>query len=117
MLIYISLIINILVAGFWGVVLFRNTLPNISKNVFGLDSQGLRILSSIYITIALFSAVAIFSTEYRFNILIILLPLQIVYKLISPFAVGTFKNPVVISNIIIAFIHSLTLYYMYIYFI
>ncbi len=117
MLIYISLIINILVAGFWGVVLFRNILPNISKKAFGLDSQGLRILSSIYITIALFSVVAIFSTEYRFNILIILLPLQIVYKLISPFAVGTYKKPVVISNIIIAIIHSITLYFMYISFV
>jgi hypothetical protein len=35
-----------------------------------------------------------------------------VYKLLSPFTVKTFKNPVVISNIFIAFFHLATIYTM-----
>jgi hypothetical protein len=36
--------------------------------------------------------------------------MQIVYKLLSPFSVKTFKNPVVISNLLIAIFHSVTIY-------
>jgi hypothetical protein len=38
--------------------------------------------------------------------------MQIVYKLLSPFTVKTFKNPVVISNIFIAIFHLVTIYTM-----
>ena len=39
-----------------------------------------------------------------------LLSVQIIYKLITPFAVGNFSNPVVVSNLAIAAFHSITLW-------
>ncbi len=39
-----------------------------------------------------------------------LLMVQIVYKVITPFAVGSFSNPVVVSNLAIAAFHSITLW-------
>jgi hypothetical protein len=38
-----------------------------------------------------------------------LLLMQVVYKLTTPFTVGTFGNPVVVSNLVIAALHSVTL--------
>lgn len=38
-----------------------------------------------------------------------LLLVQIAYKLVSPFAVGTLANPVVVSNLAIAAFHAVTL--------
>ena len=40
----------------------------------------------------------------------VLLGLQVVYKVTTPFTVGTLKNPVVISNLVIAATHLVTLY-------
>lgn len=37
-----------------------------------------------------------------------LFPLQIIYKLTTPFTVGSFTNPVVISNVAIAPFHLIT---------
>jgi hypothetical protein len=39
-----------------------------------------------------------------------LLLVQIIYKFTTPLTVGTFTNPVVISNIAIAAFHSITLW-------
>ena len=39
-----------------------------------------------------------------------LLMVQIIYKLITPFAVGNLSNPVVVSNLAIAAFHSVTLW-------
>ncbi len=38
---------------------------------------------------------------------------QVIYKLLTPLTVGTIKNPVVISNILIAAFHSITLVAIY----
>jgi hypothetical protein len=38
-----------------------------------------------------------------------LLSVQIIYKVLTPFTVGTFKNPVVVSNLLIAALHAWTL--------
>jgi hypothetical protein len=39
-----------------------------------------------------------------------LLMVQILYKIATPFTVGTFGNPVVLSNLAIAAFHSVTLW-------
>lgn len=38
-----------------------------------------------------------------------LLLVQVIYKLLTPLTVGTLANPVVVSNILIAALHSATL--------
>jgi hypothetical protein len=38
-----------------------------------------------------------------------LLAVQVIYKLTTPFTVGSFRNPVVISNLVIATLHAVTL--------
>jgi hypothetical protein len=38
-----------------------------------------------------------------------LLGVQVIYKLTTPFTVGTWRNPVVLSNLAIAAVHTATL--------
>ncbi len=111
-IIYVSLVINIVVAGFWGVVLFSNTFPRLS-HVFGKDTAGLRILSSLYLSIAIVSLFALIQQEYIIPIAYTLFSLQVVYKILSVFSVRNVKNPVVISNVVIAGIHCASLYTLY----
>jgi hypothetical protein len=111
-IIYVSFFINIVVAGFWGIVLFRNKLPNLSA-VFGSDSPGIRILASLYSAIAIVSIFAIISPTYIVSIACMLFPLQIIYKILSVFSVNDLRNPVVISNIGIAFFHGISLYILH----
>jgi hypothetical protein len=42
-----------------------------------------------------------------------LLLVQVLYKLTTPFTVGSFTNPVVISNLIVAVLHLITLYLIF----
>ena len=108
-IVYISLLVNIIVAGFWGSVLFCESYPRLSRP-FGPDSPGLRILSSLYTAIAFVSLFAVIENQYLIQIVMVLFPLQIFYKLLSVVAVRDIKNPVVISNIVIALLHSVSLY-------
>ena len=39
--------------------------------------------------------------------------MQVIYKLTTPFTVGSFRNPVVISNLVIATVHAVTLASMF----
>lgn len=68
------------------------------------------ILLSIYSTILLASILLLFFLDVKLTFG--LLFMQIVYKLLSPLTVKTFKNPVVISNIFIAIFHLVTIYTM-----
>lgn len=108
-IVYISFVINILVAGFWGCILFSGKFPTVAK-VFGPDSPGVRILSSMYLAIAFLSAFALIHESYLLTIATVLFPFQIIYKVISAFSVRNIKNPVVISNLIIAAIHLVSVY-------
>jgi hypothetical protein len=71
-------------------------------------SQG--ILLAIYTTILLASILLLFIPDVKLAFALFFM--QIVYKLLSPFTVKTFKNPVVISNIFIAIFHLVTIYTM-----
>jgi hypothetical protein len=66
------------------------------------------ILLSMYLTILLSSIFLLCFLDVKLAFALFLM--QIVYKLLSPFSVKTFKNPVVISNLLIAIFHSVTIY-------
>ena len=75
---------------------------------FGIFSPARGILLSIYLSILIASVILYFKMDVKY--VASLLFIQIVYKLTTPFTVGTIINPVVISNLFIAVFHSLTLY-------
>ena len=69
------------------------------------------ILSSIYFAILVLSTVLIIKTNPVF--VVPLLATQVIYKITTPFTVGTISNPVVISNLGIAVLHLVTLWVIY----
>lgn len=74
---------------------------------FGADTAARGILLSVYGAILVVSMALLFSRE----VLLVtpLLLVQVIYKLTTPFTVGSFDNPVVISNVVIAAVHLATL--------
>lgn len=77
-------------------------------SAYGTDTPAQRILLSIYLAILISSAILIFKFDPKF--VMALLSVQIIYKLLSPLMVGTFTNPVIISNIIIALFHMVSVW-------
>lgn len=108
-LITISYIVNILVAGMMGTLLFFNAGDRIKK-VFGENTPGRQILSCLYLTIAIFSTIGLVSQDYFFSIAMILFPMQIVYKLLTLIAVKDRKNPVPYANMAISILHAFSLW-------
>lgn len=74
---------------------------------YGGPSAARGILLSIYGAILVVSAGLLFVRDPM--LVAPLLLVQVVYKLTTPFTVGSFANPVVISNIAIAAVHLATL--------
>lgn len=108
-LITTALVINILVAGYWGMVLaFFNTKAAVTG--FGEDTPARRILACLYLSIACTSCLALFLPGAQLLIVSVLFPVQILYKVLSVFVVRNISNPVVVSNIIISFVLLLCLY-------
>jgi hypothetical protein len=66
------------------------------------------ILLAIYTTILAASIFLLIYPDTKFSIALLLM--QIVYKLLTPFTVKTVKHPFVISNILIAVVHLVTVY-------
>jgi hypothetical protein len=98
----ISLVLNILVLipVCSGILLKANW----AVDSYGVETPAQGILLSIYLAILIFSALLLFKFDPKF--VMALLSVQIIYKLLSPIMVGTFTNPVIISNLIIALFHS-----------
>ena len=98
----LSLVLNILVLVpvCSGVLLKANW----AVESYGIETPSRGILLSIYLTILLFSAFLFF--RYDPKMVLALLSVQIIYKTMSPFMVGTIANPVIISNVLIAIFHS-----------
>jgi hypothetical protein len=69
------------------------------------------ILASIYLALLVLSLILIIKTIPVF--VVPLLATQIIYKITTPFTVGTLMNPVVISNLGIAALHLVTLWIIY----
>ena len=110
-----SLVVNVIVAGFFGLVTgfnINSILPRLDV-VFGPDTPSRRILSCLYLAIAAISAVALVVAPLRINIVVVLLPLQILYKLLTPFFVADPKNPVPWWNLVISALHAASLWVVF----
>ena len=76
-------------------------------HAFGAATAARGILLSVYGAILVVSTALLFRQEAM--LVAPLLLVQVVYKLTTPFTVGSLRNPVVISNIVIAAVHLATL--------
>jgi hypothetical protein len=104
-MIYLSLGLNILVL-LPIVVLMAINSPFVDE-AWGEFTVARGILMSIYLSILVVSVFLVFRPVPSF--VAALLIVQVVYKLTTPFTVGTFLNPVVISNLAISVLHIATL--------
>jgi hypothetical protein len=75
--------------------------------VYGGSTQARVILLSIYLAITLLSLALLVRPDPR--MISALLLVQVLYKITTPFTVGTFLNPVVVSNLAVAVLHTVTL--------
>lgn len=75
---------------------------------YGTFQDGLKILLAVYLTIFIFSGYLLLFPHQHF--ILFLLIFQIVYKFLSSLVVKNFSNPVVVSNLLIAAFHTLTVF-------
>jgi len=101
---FISLVINIivLIPVCWGLISGASWV----QVSYGEGSPARGILLSIYLTILIVSVYLLFNPDPKF--IVALLMVQIIYKFTTPLTVGTFSNSVVISNVLIATFHLIT---------
>lgn len=74
---------------------------------YGGSAPARGILLAVYGAILLLSATLLLFP--RPEMVAALLLMQLLYKIATPFTVGTLRNPVVISNLLIAAVHAITL--------
>ncbi len=79
-----------------------------TQAVFGGVTPARGILLAVYLSILMGSVLLIVFRGPR--AVAALLLVQVIYKLTTPFTVGTWQNPVVISNLGIAAFHIVTLF-------
>ena len=104
-MIYLSLGLNILVL-IPIVVLMAINSPFVDE-AWGEFTAARGVLMSIYLSILVVSVFLVFRPAPSF--VAALLIVQVVYKLTTPFTVGAFLNPAVISNLAISVLHIATL--------
>lgn len=78
-----------------------------AARVYGSATPARGILLALYLTILVASVTLLWLD--RPDALAALLAMQVLYKGITPFTVGTWRQPVVISNLLIAAFHAVTL--------
>ncbi|WP_237761366.1 hypothetical protein, partial [Legionella cherrii] len=93
-----ALVINIVVLlpVIAGLILDANWITQ----AYGPKTPARQILLSIYLAIFVLSIALILMPNSQ--IIIALLTIQIIYKITTPFTVNSWRNPVVVSNLIIA---------------
>jgi len=103
-LITVSLLLNIFVL----IPVCSDLLSNAHwvGSAYGEPSAARSILLSVYISIALVSALLLVIGDPK--LVLALLLVQVIYKLTTPFTVGSFGHSVVVSNVFIALVHSVT---------
>lgn len=111
-LVYLSHIVNVLVAGMMGSLLFFNLASRIIE-VFGIPTPARAILACVYLAIATMSSFALIARKHAVTIAIVLFPMQIVYKLLTLIAVADVSNPVPWSNLAISILHAASLFLIY----
>lgn len=106
---FISLAINIvvLVPACYGLI----TDAAWARESYGEATAARGILLSVYVAITTVSVLRVL--RFKAKVVAALLLVQVIYKLTTPFTVGTLANPVVISNLLIAAFHSVTLVLIY----
>ncbi|MEM9331090.1 MAG: hypothetical protein AAGA53_07170 [Pseudomonadota bacterium] len=104
-MIVLSLLINIgvLLPVSWGMISGSNWV----STVYGDASPARSILLSVYVSIGIISFILLIWRTPQ--MVAALLLVQVVYKLTTPFTVGSVSNPVVVSNIVISLVHTITL--------
>ena len=104
-MIILSLVLNIvvLVPVTYGVA----TNAEWADQAYGPVSPARGILLAMYLAILAASVVLLFKPVVA--AVAALLAIQVAYKLMTPFTVGTLENPVVLSNLGIAAFHGVTL--------
>jgi hypothetical protein len=100
---------NIVVTGMVGSILFFNQGGRITS-VYGPNTPSRRILSCLYISIALSGVVGLFHEKYFVKVALVLFPMQIVYKLLTLIAVEDRENPVPYTNLAISILHAFSLW-------
>lgn len=79
-----------------------------ADDAYGVASPARAILLSVYLAILLVScALLIWKVPTAVAALLLV---QVVYKLITPFAVGTLAHPVVATNLFVVAVHIVTLF-------
>lgn len=76
------------------------------QKVVGVFTPARGILLAMYLTILLASILLLLFPQPI--LAFALFSMQIVYKFLSPFTVKTFKNSIIISNLLIALFHLVT---------
>ena len=79
-----------------------------SQASYGVETTARGILLSVYLSILIASFLLLAFRDPRSVAALLLV--QILYKITTPVTVGTFHNPVVISNLGIALFHTITLF-------
>jgi hypothetical protein len=111
MIVTISYFINIIVAGSMALLLMTNHRK--MNAVFGDVTPARQILSSIYCAIAVTSMITLIMPQHTIAIALVLFPFQIFYKITTLLTVSSKRNPVIWWNLVIAFIHTVSLYTIY----
>ena len=104
-LIYFSLTVNVLVLTPILILMARNS-PRVVW-AWGDFTPARGILMSIYF--AIFVASVLLLTKPVPAFVFVLLLMQVVYKVTTPFTVRSMKNPIVLSNLAISVLHVATL--------
>jgi hypothetical protein len=104
-LIYLSLAVNIVVL--IPIVVLMSIRARLVDKAWGPFTEARGILLSIYFAILVVSVVLLFMPAPAF--VAALLAVQVIYKVTTPITVGRISNPVVISNLLIAALHVVTL--------
>ncbi len=108
-MIYVSLVLNIVVL--IPIVVLMAIKAPIVDQTWGGFTAARGILMSIYLSILVVSVLLLFKPAPAFVAALLLV--QVVYKITTPFTVGKFSHPVVISNLVISAMHIATLASIY----
>lgn len=114
-LVILSYIVNILVAGLMGSLLFFNIKGKMAERiliVYGAETPSRQILACLYLSIAVFSVIGLFHEPYFYKISIILFPFQILYKTLTLISVKDRRNPVPYANLAISILHCFSIWFI-----
>ena len=115
MVVIVSHVVNILVAGFLGVVLFGNISSKMGvlgqrlEVIYGGETNARKILSCMYLAIAILSVLSLSINNFLLLVSVPLFGMQIIYKVLTLFSVGTIRHPVVFANLVISVLHAVSI--------